>query len=136
VPTFIEFPLGYKQTSFGSLPDPKVPVAVRTHRGWRMYRFLLDTGADFSLAPRRLAEEVGLLWDTLREARVVGIELGGITARLGHLPLRVGSVELSVRCLFIDAASAPFLLGRADFLERFVVTIDTEQDKIILREIP
>jgi hypothetical protein len=68
VPTFIEFPLGYKQTSFGSLPDPKVPVAVRTRRGWRTYRFLLDTGADF--------------------------------------------------------------------LERFVVTIDTEQGKIILREIP
>lgn len=136
MPTSIEFPLGRRQTPFGPLPDPKIPVAVRTRRGWRSYRFVLDTGADFTLAPRHLAEEMGLAWGSLPEARVIGVELGGIVAWLGRLPLCIGSVELSVRCLFVDAPSAPFLLGRADFLERFAITIDTEEAKITLRELP
>ncbi len=136
MPTFIEFPLGRKQTPFGVLPDLKIPVAVHVRHGWRIYRFLLDTGADFSLAPRHLAEEVGLDWEALAEAQVVGIELRGTSARLGNLPVRIGPVELLVRCLFVDAASAPFLLGRADFLDRFKVTIDAAQNKLTLEELP
>ena len=51
---------------------------------------------------------------------------------MGRLPIRVGSVDLTVRCLFVDNPRTPFVLGRADFLDRFVVTIDQPRRKIIL----
>lgn len=86
----IEFPLLYKQTAFGLVSDPKIPVVVRTSAGYRTYRFLIDTGADFAVAPRRLAQEIGLDWHVLLEAHLIGIEQGGVRARLGHLPIRLG----------------------------------------------
>ena len=54
--------------------------------------FLLDTGADFSVAPRRLAQQVGLEWTTLPEAQVVGVEQGSGRARMGPLPIRLESL--------------------------------------------
>jgi hypothetical protein len=46
----------------------------------------------------------------------------------------LGRIELTVRCLFVDAPNALFLLGRADFLERFVLTIDHSRQSIVLTE--
>jgi predicted aspartyl protease len=131
----IEFSLPRKLTPFGPLSDPKIPVDVRTLRGYRTYRFLIDTGADTSLAPRLLAQQAGLDCDTLPEVQVVGVEQGGASARFGHLPIRLGNIELTVRCLFMDAPKTPFILGRADFLDRFVLTIDHHRQRIILTEI-
>ncbi|MCZ6874557.1 MAG: hypothetical protein O7G88_13685 [bacterium] len=68
----------------------------------------LDTGADFSVAPRRLALQLGLERATLPETHVVGVEQGGVRARLGQLPLRLMSRALTMRCLFVDAARAPY----------------------------
>lgn len=132
----IEFPLEKKQTPLGPVSDPKIPVAVRTLAGYRTYRFLIDTGADFSLGPRRLAQQVGLEWDLLPETQISGIEQGHLRARWGQLPIRVGGIELVIRCLFVDAPKSLFILGRADFLDRFVLTIDQPQQRIILTEVP
>jgi predicted aspartyl protease len=131
----IEFPLARKNTAFGPISDPKIPILVRTHAGYVSYRFLLDTGADFSVGPRHLAQQVGLNWDTLPEVHMVGVEQGGVRARLGSLPIRLGDTDLAIRCVFIDAPKALFILGRADFLDRYVLTIDHGQEKIILTEI-
>jgi predicted aspartyl protease len=134
--TSIEFPLFRKRTPFGLISDPKIPVGIRIKGRYRGYRFLLDTGADFALVPRRLAEEVGLEWEALPETRVIGVEGRGVPARLGRLPLRIGPVELKVRCLFVDSPAAPFVLGRADFLEHFRLVIDPRRQRIILEEAP
>ena len=66
----------------------------------------------------------------------MGVEQGGVGARLGNMPIRIGNVELTVRCLFLDTQKALFILGRADFLDRFALTIDHLQRKIILVERP
>jgi len=48
----------------------------------------------------------------------MGVEQGGVRARLGQLLLRLAHVALTVRCLFVDAPRVPFILGRADMLDR------------------
>ena len=129
----IEFPLLTKHTPLGPLNYPKIPVGVRTTAGYRTYRFLIDTGADFSLAPARLALEIGHNWAALAETRVTGVEQGRVRARLGVLPVRIEDVELEVRCLFMVAEKPLFILGRADFLDHFTLTIDSRQRKVVLR---
>jgi predicted aspartyl protease len=112
--------------------DPKITVFLRTAAGDISAQFVVDTGAEFSAAPRRLANQIGLDWDGLPEVIAAGVEQAPIVARLGRLPMRIGGTELEVQCLFVDSPSAPSLLGRAGCLDRFVLTIDPRQQKIIL----
>jgi hypothetical protein len=108
---------------------------VRTLVGEVMIRFLIDTGADFSLAPRYVATLVGLDWESLPTSDVRGITQERTGARISALPLRVGDVEFSVRCTFIDAISPVPLLGCADFLDRFALTIDARAQRITLTDL-
>jgi predicted aspartyl protease len=131
----IDFPLLWRQTAFGVVSDPKIPVTIPTLAGARSYYFLVDTGADFSLAPRSVAIDVGLDWNRLPHAAITGVEQGTLQARLGQMPLRIRGIDLSVRCLFLGMPNTDFILGRADFLDRFVLTIDQPRRRIILDEV-
>jgi hypothetical protein len=108
-------------------------VTVQTRTGTREYRFLVDTGADFSLAPRLLAERTGLDWERLSRGSIRGVEQAGVPARFGRLPIRLGDEALDVRCFFIDSPTTILILGRADFLDRFILTIDQPQRRITLQ---
>ena len=116
----------------GFVGDPRIPVTLRTPVGDRLQEFLLDTGADFSLAPRRLADLLGLNWETLPGVAVSGVVPEVVRARLGSLPLRVQDRELLVRCLFVDSDECSLVLGWAYFLDRFVLTIDPLRRRITL----
>ena len=111
-------------------------IEVRTLAGYRSREFLVDTGADLSVVPRRLAQEIGLDWGSLPVLPVTGVGYGQVVAKLGEPPIRIGHVELTVRCLFLDQPVAPFILGCTDVLDRFALTIDAGQRKIIFTEIP
>ncbi len=129
-----EFPLAYKSTPFGIVGDPRIPVMLLTPAGDQTFEFLLDTGADFSLAPRRLAELLTLDWETLLGAALAGVGPETLQARLGSLPPRVQGLDLTVRRLFMDADECPLVLGWADFLDRFVLTIDPVRRLILLED--
>ena len=130
----IEFPLREKLTLFGRVSDPTIPVTIQTRAGARTYMFLVDTGADCAVAPRHLAQQVGLVWPSLPPAQMVGIGQGGVSTRVGPLTLQVGPWTFTVRCMFVEGPRAPFILGRADFLDRLILTIDPVQRRIILTE--
>jgi hypothetical protein len=70
----IELPLPRLPTPFGPLSDPKVPIAVGTLMGDRMYRLRIDTGVEVSVTPRHLAQQEGLDWQALPAVQAVGIE--------------------------------------------------------------
>lgn len=133
-----DFLLPRRTTPFGPLSYPRIPVTVKALTGDRTFDFLIDTGADVSVAPRGLAEQVGLDWQVLPEMEVVGIEQGEVTGRLGQLPVNLAGVDFALHCLFLDMslASGALLLGRADFLDRFVLTLDAPRGRIILTAIP
>ena len=137
-PVSIEFPLPRRDTPFGPISDPTIPVAGRTLNGDRTRAFLIDTGADLSVAPRYLARQVGLDWGALVPVSIMGIERAGVTGRLGELPISLAGINFALRCLSLDVplAREPFLLGRADFLDRFVLTLDALRGRIVLTKIP
>lgn len=88
----IEFPLRTKRTALGLLSDPRIPVSIATRLGDMEQSFLIDTGADFSLAPRRLAALVGLEWRALQVGGVRGLADDDVQVRLGLLPVRIDGV--------------------------------------------
>jgi predicted aspartyl protease len=128
----IEFPLLQKPTPFGLICDPRIPLVVRSPAGDLNYRFLVDTGADISVAPRYIAEMAGLDWNILESATFMGVGSGAMSARVGELALRIADIEVNVRCLFVDMASDLYVLGHADFLDRFALAIDTRAQLVRL----
>ena len=128
----IAFPLREKLTLFGRVSDPTIPVTIQTQAGVRTYMFLIDTGADCAVVPRRLAQQVGLTWASLPPAQVVGVGPGGVSTRVGPLTVQVGPWTFTMRCMFVEGPRVPFLLGRADFLDRLILTIDPAQRRIVL----
>jgi hypothetical protein len=128
--TSCEFPLAWKQTPLGLVCSPEITVVVRTPGGTITRDFLIDTGAEVSVAPRGFAEDIGLIWDALPPIGASGLGPGQLDSRVAALAVRIGSVDLTLRCLFTDTPL--FLLGRLDFLDRFQLTIDTRAQRITL----
>lgn len=97
---------------------------------------LLDTGADFVVLPSSVIGQLGILPANLRNQRVQTAN-GPADARLATLPAlwlggeRVPSVEVA----FIDDGKLDNsgLLGMS-VLKRFVVTIDDEDNKVVLNK--
>jgi predicted aspartyl protease len=135
VSSSIEFAPSRRETAFGLPSDPRIPALVRTGHGPLRLRLLVDTGADFAVAPRRLADLVGLDWDAMPDAQVAGVGGGSTPVRMGRLPMSIGGHGLTVRCLFLQSERPLLILGRADFLDRFVLTIDQPQGRIALQPV-
>lgn len=131
----IEFSLQEKRTRFGLIADPKITVFVRARSGIYPFRFLLDTGADFSIIPFSMAEDLGIDLAQCPMDHCSGIQ--GHPLRVYHtrLVVRIGDVELTLRCLISESDTTPFLLGRADLFSRFNITFDNERKKIFLAAI-
>jgi hypothetical protein len=112
--------------------ETKVPVLdvyLRTSNGRRVREaFVVDSGADISMGPRRLCDLLGLVWESGQS-----IELQGISPREEcTVPGMIHSVEISIRearCrvtipfCFADG-DAPTLLGREGFFDAFRIQFD------------
>ena len=96
----------------GPVAHPTIILPVRTAAGYEEWRFVLDSGADFTLVPG-----------------------SGVSAQLAEITLRIGDVEFGVPCLFSSNENTPYLLGRMGLFSRFNITFDNRRRKIVLEEI-
>ncbi len=131
----VEFPLPEKRTRFGLLPDPKITISIRTQNGYFPYRFLLDTGADVSMVPFSMAEDLGIDLSRCPTDECSGIEGRPLLVYHTTIAVRVGHVDLSLPCLISESDSTPFLLGRAGLFARFDIGFDNQRKRIVLSEI-
>jgi len=127
----IEFPLSDVDTRFGIIPTPLLTIPVLTKFGYQSYQFLFDTGADFTMLPRYMSEDLGINLKTLPKARTFGIEDKGITVFIGKLEVKFATKELTVKCLFSEKDTTPFLLGRMDIFTNFSINFDNIRKKVI-----
>mgnify|MGYP001562700439 CR=1 FL=1 len=132
----ITFPLKDKITSLGFVPDPKVTILVLTKYGYEPFTFLLDTGADCTMAPASLAEDIGIDLQTCPTVRSCGIEGQGMIAYVSKIKVMIGSHELEIKCLFSEKETTPYILGRMDIFSHFNITFDNANKVIMLSKIP
>jgi len=131
----IEFPLINKRTSFGIVPDSLIPVEILSKFGYQTLQFILDTGADFTMLPHHMADVIGIDLTTCPQSISYGIEGDGVKVYMGKIQIKIGQVELKVRCLFSEKETTPYILGRADIFSTFNITFDNQNKKIRLSKI-
>ena len=111
---------------------PILDVYLRTTRGPFVREvFVVDSGADLSMGPRRPCELVGLRWEDgeLIELRGISPRKECVVEAAIHpldIYVREAGCRLTVPFCFA-AGDAPLLLGREGFFDAFRVTFDKPQ---------
>ena len=108
---------------FGVLYRPVAKVSFKSLKEdiWTTTWMVVDSGADFTILPRYLSEDLGvsLEHDCIKDstAGIGGEE--GIYLCKRKMKARIGSFERNVPLAFLDNNEIPALLGRLGFLETF-----------------
>jgi len=127
----IEFPLTPFRTKYGVLYRPIIGVSRKIGKRWAESSFILDSGAEFTMLPARVARSMDVDLDEFSRLSVEGIEGAGLKGALAPIPIRVGREKLTVRCFFAEKDDVPFLLGRADVFDRFNILFDAKKKRVV-----
>lgn len=129
----MEFPYLVKATNIGTLLTPYCWIEIRTSSGvWRKYKFLLDTGADYTSVPKFMSEIVG---QDLREAKQEIMYTANnepMITYLGKIDVRIDNIRINLPCVFTDRNDTPFLLGRIGLIERFEILLSAKKKATII----
>jgi gag-polyprotein putative aspartyl protease len=110
---------------FGTVHRPVAKVFFKSPQKdiWIKTVMIVDTGADFTILPHFLAEEllISLERDCVKDTTMgVGGEQAIYLCKT-KIKAKIGSMERSVPIAFFDSNEVPALLGRLGFLETFDV---------------
>lgn len=123
----VKFPFeNVGRSSFGTIYRPVSLVSLKTFRKntWISTWMVVDTGADFTILPRYLSEDLGIsLERNCIKDMTTGVG-GDQTIYLckSKITAKIGSFTREIPLAFLDSNEVPSLLGRLGFLETF----DTE----------
>jgi len=124
-----------QRTRTGIVYRPTVDLLFREGTGYNLYSFIVDSGADISLAPRQLAQRLGVEWANGTRVRLSGISPRpecSVDGRVHtvHAIVPELSRELKLSICFAEG-DAPYLVGREGFFDRFKVTLDKPRQRTV-----
>jgi len=107
---------------------PLLPVELRTRAGLARYHFLIDSGADTSMAPRYAFPESASLWAKGRPRILQGASRKRDCRMIGRIHdvmviVSEANLWLTLPICFVDA-DVPFVIGRDVFFDHFLICFD------------
>ena len=129
----IKFACPKTDTPFGQMFHPCIPVGVLLNSGkYQTFEFILDSGADCTIVPRFLANMTGIKLPPKPDEYMTSADGISMPCYKGNLSLKIKEHELSVRCLFTEFDTTPFLIGRIDFFATFKILFDGDECSVVL----
>ncbi len=122
-----------QRTETGTVDRPVLDLLFREENGYNLYAFIVDSGADNSLAPRDLGDRLGVDWSKGRKARLSGISPRpecSVEGRIHTVKTVVPALALELKLSVCFAeGDAPYLIGRETFFDQFRVSFDKPHRK-------
>jgi hypothetical protein len=127
-----------QKTRTGTVYRPVIDLLFNEKISRNLYSFIVDSGADISLAPQQLAERIGLDWNRGKKITLSGISPKPectLEGRLHKISALVPDLafELTLPVCFANG-NAPYLIGREGFFDQFDITLDKTRRRTIFRE--
>jgi predicted aspartyl protease len=100
---------------------------------------ILDSGADISVLPLEVGEQLGL--DLTKNRSPCGGIGGEVDTAEDHVRIRLAqghenyTFDIPVKVVLDSSSSIPVLLGREGFFEKFEITFDENREKISLKRV-
>lgn len=122
-----------QKTRSGTVHRPVVDLLFKEKSGYNLYSFIVDSGADVSLAPRQLAERIGLTWLKGSKVKLSGISPKpecSVDGRIHRVSAILPDLALNLNLpLCFAEGDAPYLIGREKFFDLFNITLDKRNRK-------
>jgi hypothetical protein len=114
---------------------PMLPILLRGRQGFVEAEFLVDSGADLSMAPHAICRQLGLRWSDGDPSTIQGISRRSactVLGRIHNVDILVpdGGVMLRLPMAFVRG-NAPFVLGRDGFFDAFEITFDATNHRSV-----
>lgn len=114
----------YNSSIFGIVRRPIAEVFFHTKdKSWQPITMIVDTGADYTLLPKFLAESLGI--NLSKDCKIIITQGVGGNSQVyllkNKIQARIGKYERKIPLGFLNNDSVPPLLGRQDFFETFKV---------------
>lgn len=131
----IAYPYKHKTIEEGLIPDPTIKLSLKTNSGIRRFDFLVDSGADTTTIPIKMAEDfMGFSAKTAQRELISGIEGKGIDAYPSSIEILFGNNFYKVRCVIIRSKVIP-LLGRLDIWDKFTIIFDNMEEEVVFEKV-
>lgn len=128
----VSFPFKQERSSiFGQIRRPMAQVYIwnRKENVWRLVNMIVDTGADYTILPKFLAQILDI--NLKKDCRVISTEgVGGkqsVFLAKDKVRAKIGQFERLIPLGFLNDNYIPPLLGRQEFFETFRVVFDKFQ---------
>ena len=118
------------KTKLGKIYRPSaIVLAYSKIRGkWQPLEMIIDTGADYSLFPKRYALDLGInLAQECVAATTAGVGGAETVYQYKNLPIRIGSWQKRIPVGFLERDDLPPLLGRLACLEVFRLSFENKE---------
>ncbi len=118
-----------------SIFRPILPVLVRGDQSFLERDFLVDSGADLSMAPQELCNQIGFRWQDGEPVPLRGISRRKdcwIQGRVHEVTILIAEMGILLQLPMVFArGNVPYVLGREGFFDVFSVTFDKSGPKTL-----
>lgn len=118
------------KTKLGSMYRPYAIISAfsAARNKWQPLEMIIDTGADYSLFPKRYAGILGidLVKDCFAET-TLGIGGSESVYQYKDLPIKIGGLQKQIPVGFLERDDIPPLLGRLGCLEIFRLIFENKE---------
>ena len=115
---------------------PRLMAKLSTDRNQgRYFRFLIDSGADYTLIPKSKAILLGISYKKLKntESIVEASNHSYIKTKTTHLYITIEKITVKIPVLICDE-EVECLLGRKGVFENFNITFQEKNQRVIFRK--
>lgn len=121
MPPIASEPFAYRGKSYlGKIYRPYLHIFFysKARKAWQPVEVLVDTGADYTLLPRRYAEILGINISTdCHPETTIGVGGTESVYQYKNLPIKINSWQTKIPAGFLERDGIPPVLGRLDALE-------------------
>ena len=125
------------KTAAGTVYRPLVYAEIEFNGKSRVFQFLVDSGADFSLLNRNCATEMGMDFNDGPVKRVSGVGQRSVKVVEKHVKLSIPAFNSSFDTKIFgsnDLNMVHNLLGRDNFFDQYLVGFDQRARKVLLND--
>jgi len=108
-------------------------TAILSYRGESIeLDFLVDSGADFTVIPKSVGEQLGFDQPAKSVEHFTGVGAGVVSYVLKRVRLQIGDAKIAVRIAWALEEVTP-VLGRLDVFDQLSVSFDRQRKRVVFK---